>query len=187
MNRGRIKSLRDHGGVRLRAAMRRLRRSEDGQALVELALVLPLFLLILLAIFDFGKAVNFWNKEQDLANVGARLAAVIGTTGTAPVCSDGTTPTTLTAYVQCQAKSYNSSLQSANVCVQDLATGSSSSVPSGDPLQVTVSYNYNLLGFVGGKLNISAPIKISGSATVRVENNATGQAWLTNSSPPSSC
>src|SRR6266487_7023935 len=54
------------------------RRAHDerGAALAEFALVAPLVLLLLFAIFDFGKAINYWIDETHLANEGARLAVV---------------------------------------------------------------------------------------------------------------
>jgi len=50
--------------------------NQDGTALVELALVLPLVMLLLLGMVDFGKAFNEWIDETHLANGAARLAAV---------------------------------------------------------------------------------------------------------------
>ena len=47
-----------------------------GAALAELALVLPLLLLLILGMLDFGKAFNQWMSGTHLANEGARLAAV---------------------------------------------------------------------------------------------------------------
>ena len=49
---------------------------ESGQALVEFALVLPLFLMIVVGVIQFGVALNFWLDMQRLANQGARSAAV---------------------------------------------------------------------------------------------------------------
>ena len=49
---------------------------EAGVALVEFALVLPLLLVILFGMLDFGKAFNYWIDETHLANEGARWAAV---------------------------------------------------------------------------------------------------------------
>jgi len=49
---------------------------ETGQALVEFALVLPLLLFIVLGIIDLGKAFGYKNDETNLANQGARAAAV---------------------------------------------------------------------------------------------------------------
>jgi TadE-like protein len=53
-----------------------LRRSQRGTALVELAIVLPLLLVLLLGMLDFGKAYNEWIDETHLANEAARLASV---------------------------------------------------------------------------------------------------------------
>lgn len=60
--------------------MRRHHRDGRGQALVEFALVLPIFLLILVAIFDLGRAVFAFNSITNAAREGARLAIVNQTT-----------------------------------------------------------------------------------------------------------
>ena len=49
---------------------------ESGVALVEFALVVPILLVLLLGMLDFGKAFNFKNDETHLANQAARYAAV---------------------------------------------------------------------------------------------------------------
>jgi hypothetical protein len=54
----------------------RRRERESGQALVEFALILPLFLMIVVGVIQFGVALNFWLDMQRLANQGARSAAV---------------------------------------------------------------------------------------------------------------
>lgn len=51
-------------------------KDDRGAALAELALVLPMLLLVLFGMLDFGKAFNEWLDETHLANDGARLAAV---------------------------------------------------------------------------------------------------------------
>ncbi len=59
--------------------MRRTRGSvpdEAGQGLVELALILPVFLLVLFGIFDVGRAVYTNSALSQAAREGARLAAV---------------------------------------------------------------------------------------------------------------
>ena len=38
--------------------------------------VLPLLMMLLLGMLDFGKAFNSWIDETHMANVGARLASV---------------------------------------------------------------------------------------------------------------
>ena len=51
-------------------------RDQSGQALVEFAIILPLVLMILLGVIDFGLAFNSQNDESNLANVAVRLADV---------------------------------------------------------------------------------------------------------------
>ena len=61
---------------RMWCLMKSLARCRKGQALVEFALVLPLLLLLILGIVEFGRA---WNAKQiltDAAREGARLSVV---------------------------------------------------------------------------------------------------------------
>ena len=52
------------------------RRRHRGQALVEFALTIPIFLLLLVALFDLGRAVFAWNTLANAAREGARTAIV---------------------------------------------------------------------------------------------------------------
>ena len=79
----RLKAVRADKGsmvsaVHARRSSRAPRRAEreSGQALVEFALILPLFLLIVVGIIQFGVALNFWLDMQRIANQGARWAVV---------------------------------------------------------------------------------------------------------------
>jgi Flp pilus assembly protein TadG len=62
----------------LRRALSRLRSTEKGQALVEFTMVLPLLLILLFAIVDFGRAFYAWTIVTNGAREGARAAAVQG-------------------------------------------------------------------------------------------------------------
>ena len=53
-----------------------LRCDQRGQAAVEFAIVLPLLLLFLIGVFEFGRAWNVYHAETDAARLGARSAAV---------------------------------------------------------------------------------------------------------------
>lgn len=55
---------------------RRRRRSHGGQALVEFALILPIFVLVLVGIFDMGRAVYDYNVISNAARQAIRLAIV---------------------------------------------------------------------------------------------------------------
>src|SRR6478735_7347122 len=51
-------------------------RRDRGQALMEFALVIPLFLLLMVALFDMGRAVFAYNTLTNAAREGARMAIV---------------------------------------------------------------------------------------------------------------
>jgi Flp pilus assembly protein TadG len=143
-------------------------RSEDGVALVEFALVLPVLVLLLFGMLDFGKAFNYWIDETHLANEGARLATVnrnpapSGTTlqeyirdqATTPELRDGGTP------------SVTSPLQ---VCIA-FPAGSSN---VGDPVKVTVETTYQWLGVITGEIPGLTAATIRGQATMRLEAQPT--------------
>lgn len=51
-------------------------RDARGQSLVEFALVIPIFVLMLMGIFDLGRAVFAYNTANNAAREAARLAIV---------------------------------------------------------------------------------------------------------------
>ena len=62
---------------RIRPGKRHLQQdSEGGAAAVEFALVIPVLLLVLCGIFDFGNLYLNWNIVDEAAREGARLYAV---------------------------------------------------------------------------------------------------------------
>lgn len=54
----------------------RIERSAAGQALVETALVLPIVILLLMGLFDFGRAIFYYNSVAEAARNGSRVAIV---------------------------------------------------------------------------------------------------------------
>ena len=135
---------------------------ESGAALVEFALVLPLLLVVLLGILDFGRALNYWIDETHLANEAARWAVVNKNPGPFG---------TLQQSVQQQADSAelrnggtSSVAGPATVCIS-FPNGTES---IGDPVQATVTATYNWLPFLGNKMGL-AQTTIAGTATMRLE------------------
>jgi hypothetical protein len=53
-----------------------MRGDRRGQALVEFALILPILVLLLVGIFDFGRAIYAYSTVNNAARQGARLAIV---------------------------------------------------------------------------------------------------------------
>lgn len=66
----------------LHIACRRFRRSEDGTALVEFAIVLPIFLLLFFTLIEFGRLGGEYVMADKATQRAARIAAV-----RPPVCS----------------------------------------------------------------------------------------------------
>jgi Flp pilus assembly protein TadG len=174
-------------------------RREDGQALAELVLVLPVLLMILFGIFDFGRAVNYWNDENHLAEMGARYASVGVLPSSDPSC--GSSEGTLAAYITCEAgvdspelkngdASCNGTVSSPNVgntgvcAYQTNGTGGASvcvSVPNnsaGQEVTVEVAANYNFLPFK--LLGNFATTQLTGTATMRLEQPIPS-GWITTS------
>lgn len=158
-------------------------RNQDGQALVELALVIPLLLILLFGIVDFGMALNQYNDTTNLANLGARAAAVASSTSTDPTCVNGTTTSSsLTSYLQCEGALDSVALGSVTVCPSDT---SGSDWGTGDTIQVKVEDTFNWfqimfggVGHLGGSVP-SATSTISSTATMREEaDNTSEPSWI---------
>ena len=161
----------------VRGTLRRSRhffRREEGAALAELALVIPLVLVLLLGMIDFGKALNYWIDQTHLANEGARFAVVNKNPGSGAgqtlqqyILSQGDTPE-----LRGQAAGTQESQHAAQVFIC-FPNGSSA---VGDPVRVIVSYEYQWLRFlrsnlpvVGTILGGGASTTVSGSSTMRLE------------------
>ena len=52
------------------------RSRDDGQGLVEFALVLPIIVLFMLGLFDAGRGVLFYTELSNASRAGARVAMV---------------------------------------------------------------------------------------------------------------
>jgi Flp pilus assembly protein TadG len=157
----------------------------SGVALAELALVLPLLLVLLLGMLDFGKAFNEWIDETHLANDGARLAAV-GYPAVVGSC-DGSTAanpnTCLTQYIRNGADitelktghgggPYSSAQNAAQVCIYYPLNPSTNSFGQvGDPVQVSVRVDYHWLNYLVSKISLGTT-PITGQATMRLERQA---------------
>ncbi|HEY2355304.1 MAG TPA: TadE/TadG family type IV pilus assembly protein [Gaiellaceae bacterium] len=155
-------------------------RSEQGQTLVEFALVLPILLLLVIGIFDFGSAFNSKNDLNFLANTAARYAEVNACAG----CASATPPYTghcaIHDYVKSTADT-SDLRQSLNITFT-LPSGSTGAV--GDPLQVTASAPFSWLGGVSLPGIPTGTIQLSSTVTVRILQASDGSLYTTASPSP---
>jgi len=56
--------------------VKRRRRHDEGQALVEFALIAPIMIMLVLAVVDFGRAWNTYQVLVDAVREGGRVAVV---------------------------------------------------------------------------------------------------------------
>ena len=168
----------------LRTTSRSLRRiaGERGTAIVELAIILPLFLVLLLGMVDFGQAFNEWLDETHLANDGVRLAAV---NYNAPTCTGSNKSTCLAQYIfnnldigelrNGRASSgYSPGQSAARVCISFPAVAGHANPLVGDPVQVRVSVDYQWLRYLTSRLNLPlGKTTLIGNASMRLEGTPT--------------
>ena len=109
-------------------------RREDGQAITEFALILPVLVALLLGIIQFGIVFNNYLTITDAARAGARKAAVsrfIGDNG-----------------ASAKTTAENSAQQLNQASLKVTVTSTNWNIPGSD-VNVTVTYPYsiNILGW----------------------------------------
>jgi Flp pilus assembly protein TadG len=164
-----------------------LLHSEDGQGLVELALALPVLLIVVIGIVDFGRAVNYWNDENHIANLGARYAAVGSTGGVCNNTDYSQAGHTLHDYLVCEATLDSTALANGssgtgpqgplNVCISAPTPSFGSQVT----VKVSTSYTWLPLPKVLGGSSTFAATSLAGTATMRLEQNPSSSVYTTTS------
>jgi len=139
----------------LKRITRRTGKREGGQSLVEFALVLPIFLLVLFSIVDFGMAFHAWITVTNSAREGARLGAV-----RAPATD-----------IEQRVRDTADSLDQDDLVV----TVTNAEGDPGDSVVVDVSYGYTLITPVADVLSmisggtIGDSFTLSSTADMRLE------------------
>jgi Flp pilus assembly protein TadG len=121
---------------------------EHGQTAVEFAVVLPILVLLLLGIVQFGLAFHNYLGITDATRVGARAAAVHRATG---ACSAART-----AIQNTVSPAQWTTISTRTTCAEGANVG--------DPVTVSIKYPYKI-----GLPNFSAAGDLTASATERLE------------------
>jgi Flp pilus assembly protein TadG len=158
--------------------MRRIRMDgidSRGQAIVELALVLFLLLLLVLGIFEFGRAMYIKNTLTHAARAGARAAVVTsGISSSGPVsintsCNYGTNPTGNPRVFEAVCKSLYSGIDKNYVnCEITIADLNNNAVIPDPGDMVTVKVTLTNFGSVVPNF-IPVPSTLSGDTAMRYE------------------
>lgn len=157
-----MKQIKTH--TRLRNLARHLRACESGTTLVELALLIPLYLLIFLGIIDFGRMAFHYVSMEKAMQVAARVATVRppvcpgvptsnarGTSTVTPAphfgtkCSAGTGICSDPGVISCSGSMANATANE----IWTIVNGTFPNSATAANLLFTYSYNSNL-GFLGG-------------------------------------
>lgn len=144
---------------RRRPSDRRTRRT--GQALVEFAIVVPIFLTMLFGMIDLGRVVWANDSLANAAREAARFAIVHGGSETT-ACPVGPAPSTLKLPTASPSCPYPSPSKQA---IMDIARASA--VASGADVTVTVCYGAGCSGNTDTATNVrGTPITVTVSSTV---------------------
>lgn len=180
-------------------------RQQSGAAMVEMALVLPILLLLVLGIVDFGRALNYWNDTNQVAGQAARYAAV--NTNPGGVNGAMTSDDAFFNWIRCQAETAelrgpDSGCPSGDddwQAVEGAEPAPSASVPDtlkvcvelnpdvtdprkvGEPITVRVTNDFSVLALIREAVRRSVDpgfgtLRLTGRATMRLEQRYTGPA-----------
>lgn len=120
-----------------------LRRSSAGQSIAEFALVVPILLLLVFGIVEFGLIVKSWQVVTDAAREGARVAVV----GLTP----GQTADSVDATAAVRDALDRGGLNGANATVTlealGLTGGAWEGADRGDQARVTINYPHDMIMF----------------------------------------
>jgi Flp pilus assembly protein TadG len=140
------------------------RKNDRGAAMIEMALTLPLLLLLSVSVFEFGRAFQTWQVLTNAPREGARVASLPGTT-------DAAVSTRVQEYLtagQLPSASFSSILIARDVVISIGGADTSAS-------RVTVNYPFEFMvlqpvaGLVVPGTDVGEPITLSVSATMRNE------------------
>jgi hypothetical protein len=147
--------------ARFLAAARRRGAAQSGQALVELALVLPILLVLVFGIVEFGLALNAQSNQTQVASQVARYAAVNQDPGKEQGPEESSGTETLQAWGRSHAEQGVGSNPTASVCI---------SFPEGAAIGKPVKVEFKTKKTWLPILNLKATsTTITGSAVTRLE------------------
>lgn len=162
--------------VALSRRIHRCDRGEEGSTLAEMALVLPIMLVVLTGVFSFGIALNQYLVLTNAVNNGARAFAMSApaTNGGVSIMDSGDPCKYAASVIQSAASNLNSSSLKYTITYTPYSTGTASTLPNAnntnspscasqamsqyDIVQIKVVYPVTpvMYGWTGGALSLTA-------------------------------
>ena len=147
----------------------RRRDAQRGQSLAELALMLPVLLILLFGVVEFGMVLKSYIQVTNATREGARYAALGATAGSFPTNCQASGDTTVVGRT-CGSLA---GLKLANV--SSVSVTYPDGKVSGNKVVVTVNYTYKFFTPVGGLISLFSggssgnQITLTSSTTMRLE------------------
>lgn len=143
----------------------RRRRSDAGQALVEFALVLPIFLVLTFGLVDFGRGFYTWLLLTNAAREGARAGAVQSTS------TEISNKVYLSYCSSLPATPGNCSLNPSKMSAPGITNAQG---PRGEQVTVSLTFDFDFVTPISGMLQLIggsalAEPTITASSSMRLE------------------
>lgn len=140
--------------------------TDDGAVLIEFALVIGLFFLIVFGMVDFGLAVNTKTQVANAGREGARLGTVdldaVAVEDRVRETADELDQTILSVTVACKKPD-------DTPCTGSFPPGELGNGTSGDSVIVTLDYTYDLLTPLPGFIDSDNKIDLRSVTEMRIE------------------
>jgi len=151
------------------------RSGEQGQAAWELILILPLFVLVMLVLIDFGLWMYQWVSVANAVREGARYGAV--TCAFANQC--GSTPSQVVSAIKQRVLNRSGGILNnvADVKVAWVNRNGGNNYERGDSIVVWVNHTYNMLFF-------PAALGVVSCADMMLEQTYTVTGMTSDPNPP---
>jgi Flp pilus assembly protein TadG len=138
--------------------------------MVEFSLLLPVFLVILLGVIEFGWALRAYVVEQNAAREGARYWSLNGSPGGCSTIGDQVKDKAPSLYDPADSPPKLVVSYEINGAVVVSPDSSTCSAPTAKPIKVTATYTYSFITPLGAFVSrVAGPWTITSSASMRVE------------------
>jgi hypothetical protein len=142
-------SMTSQSKIQMSVLVSRRRRNRQGAVIIEMAIVIPLFLLLTLGALEIGRYVNVGQTVSEASREGARMASKHGTTSVSDV-EDHIEDYIVASYAGLPADKLTEALDVdvTNASGNPISGGDLGSIPSGTPIRVAVTFDFSAVRWI---------------------------------------